>query len=482
MKINQTLFVKVKTIYSNLTVSGRPFWIAYSLAFSTGLFALFHTASLVIFFWNISPFLIFIPTIIVTSWYGGFLPGLVASILAIFVGDYFFTYPYNTLIIFDPVDLSRLFLFSLIGVIISAMSQSFHNARYKSKVLFEQLRMSENKFKHIANSAPVILWIMDQKGKTTFCNKTMFDFLGIKNVYMDAWKDCIHPDEEESVMSMFEEAYKTKKAFSCEFKIKHVSSNYHWIYLKAVPYGNTRKGFSGFMVTCLDITARKHFEQEKITFLATIAHELRTPLTTLQLIHYSLSGYKLSKEMKNDLDNMQQELVSFDVLVGDLLDFVRYENQMFSLKKEEVEIVSFLRKIVVSFQNNRHISMLSFASSLESQTLYIDSYRIRQVLINLLENAMRASSPQERIVVSVDKKDSYIQIAVEDKGKGISPSQQKHIFDKFYHQSDTYREGFGLGLFIAKHIIEKHQGKIWVESALNAGSTFYFTLPIYEHA
>jgi len=241
------------------------------------------------------------------------------------------------------------------------------------------------------------------------------------------------------------------------------------------------------------IYARQQAEKAqrmKEQFAANVSHELRTPLNLIlgfsEMMYLSSEVYgdmAWPQALRQDVYQIYSSSRHLTDMINDVLDLSRLEMVGFTLNKETVDIVSLLQEtvdIARDFFRNRPISLELAADDLP--TLEIDQTRIRQVLLNLLRNA--AKFTDEGIVsIRAQCVEHEILVAVSDTGQGIEQAELAHIFEEFYQvDRSLHREhsGSGLGLAISKQFIEAHNGRIWAESRVGEGSTFYFSLPITD--
>jgi PAS domain S-box-containing protein len=231
--------------------------------------------------------------------------------------------------------------------------------------------------------------------------------------------------------------------------------------------------------------AEKRLIQLKEDFIASVSHDLRTPL-------FSLVGYlDLLRNGKVNDPNVRTEFLNRSAedvdrlmdMVNELLDISRLENKALTLNVQHVDISELISKVVDSFRERAKASRISLKSPSRGPSLpaEVDPERMRRVLANLVENAIKFSPEGGEIQVkgALDKENVTIQVS--DKGCGISPEDCSKIFDKFYQANSTRssnRSGTGLGLFIAKQIVEAHGGAIAVSSKIGVGSTFTMTIPV----
>lgn len=232
-----------------------------------------------------------------------------------------------------------------------------------------------------------------------------------------------------------------------------------------------------------DITEQIRIEQEKSDFLSMASHELKTPLTSMKMF-IELLGRMLdpteldkAKYFVNRVHDQTNQLVE---LTNDLLDVSRIETGKLRLNIEEFHLDALVRETVeaITTSTRTHKLILKDTTPLP---IHADRYRIFQVLINLLTNAIKYSPAGKDIVISVEKNHQSAIVHVQDFGIGISKGHLEKIFDRLYQVNEPKEKtypGLGLGLYISKEIVSRHEGKIWVESAKGKGSIFSFTLPL----
>ncbi len=241
----------------------------------------------------------------------------------------------------------------------------------------------------------------------------------------------------------------------------------------------------GFFKLVHDRTREINLMRAKTEFITVASHQLRTPLTG---IHWALES--LAKEIS---DEGQKELVNTSLeaaakllkTVNDLLDVSKIEEGRFGYQFENVNIINFIEDIIKemeSLANQAGVKIYFQKPADASIVVSIDNQKLGMVFSILLDNAIKYNVKNGEVVVAVGRipNQPYIQISIKDTGLGIPQDQLDKLFTKFFRAANVVKsspEGTGLGLYIAKNIIKCHGGEIWVESELNRGSTFYFTLP-----
>jgi len=241
----------------------------------------------------------------------------------------------------------------------------------------------------------------------------------------------------------------------------------------------------GIVILMHDITYEREVDRMKTEFITAAAHELRTPLTSIRgFSEILMSGHHTSKqEREKFLTYINQQSVNLTAFINDLFDIARIDSgKTFALNKIQTNAVDFYTKLTSVFQDQN--PNRKFKVMLPKTSIYvnIDQGKMKQVLDNLLSNAVKFSPNEGIIYVKGEKKDNMFELSIKDQGIGLSPEHKKKVFDKFYKidSSNTTLEGSGLGLSIAKYIIEAHRGQIWLESEIKKGTTVSFTLPLWK--
>jgi signal transduction histidine kinase len=230
-----------------------------------------------------------------------------------------------------------------------------------------------------------------------------------------------------------------------------------------------------------DITERKRLENE---FISLVSHELRTPMTSMMGALDLLSSGQLgtlTDQGKQVLDIATKNTERLIRLVNDILDLERMKSGKITMKKVRCDMAQLLIQAVETMKPMAKQGQVNLKLEPCSIELEVDPDRILQTFTNLLSNAIKFSEPGETVWLKPILNSKHLQIAVEDRGRGIPADKLQVIFERF-QQVDTsdsrQKGGTGLGLAICRHIIEQHDGRIWVESEFGRGSTFYISLPL----
>lgn len=254
--------------------------------------------------------------------------------------------------------------------------------------------------------------------------------------------------------------------------------------LTLAPYtfANQKKGM---LVTTHNLSLEHQLEEMKVDFVSMAAHELRTPLTAIRgyasllQMHYSLHLDDAAKELLTRLIVSTANLAN---LIDNLLSVSRIERNSMIIDTKPIDLSLIVKDIFESFKSQAQTRKQAFTLSMPEHLPMVmaDPFRVGQVFINLISNSINYTQEGGSISITIQDRNGYLEIAVQDNGEGIPPEAVPRLFTKFFRVSGSLEQGSkgtGLGLYITKSIIEMHKGKIWAESTLNKGSIFTFTLP-----
>jgi len=217
-------------------------------------------------------------------------------------------------------------------------------------------------------------------------------------------------------------------------------------------------------------------------FAADVAHEVRTPLTTMSLLTKALKEHEMEPEQQKEfIDDLDSELDRLTALVSDLLELSKLEKN--DIQLEDIMLDRLLRDVIGEYQYRFARAGLDLIDNIPGQAVKIKGapLQLRQVVSNLLDNAMNYTSAGGAVTVSLFLEETEAITKIEDTGCGIPEEDLNYIFERFFRvERARSREGggTGLGLSIVSEIIDKHGGKVWVESEEGVGSTFYFSVPL----
>ncbi|MBS7565181.1 PAS domain-containing sensor histidine kinase [Mucilaginibacter sp. Bleaf8] len=355
---------------------------------------------------------------------------------------------------------------------------------------WEQILLdSEQRFRTIADSAPVLIWMSGPNKKTTFLNKSWTQFADESSLLSDKGlmqSDLIHKSDVEMVVEQYRRAFDRQREFYLEYRMLRNDGNYRWIGMKGVPRLANDGTLVGYIGSGMDITEMKEHEQVKNDFIGMASHELKTPITSIKAyVQLLLSIYKDADDefLKKSLTTVNKQINKLTRLISDLLDVSKMESGRLSLNSEPFVLNDVLKETIEEVQHTAAHHDIVYTACSDTITVLADRDRIAQVLINFLTNAIKYSPEADRVDVNVTCKQNEAIIAVKDYGIGISAEEQNKIFNRFYRvegRNEQTFSGFGIGLYVAAEIIKRHNGNTWVESHPGTGSVFYFSLPVHS--
>jgi two-component system, OmpR family, phosphate regulon sensor histidine kinase PhoR len=241
----------------------------------------------------------------------------------------------------------------------------------------------------------------------------------------------------------------------------------------------------GAILVFHDITELRRLERVRQDFVANVSHELRTPISSIKGYAETLLEGALKDKVnaREFVDIIYQDANRLAALINDLLDLSKIESGKLKMSFTVLDPVVLINKGVTVIDNQAKAKSITLKTDIPQDLpkIQADETRFAQVMINLLDNAIKYSSEGAQVIVSAKLVDSFLQIDISDTGMGIDEDDLPRIFERFYRVDKARsRElgGTGLGLSIVKHIVSAHGGQVWVKSELGRGSTFSFTIPL----
>lgn len=425
------------------------------------------------------PFLFAPFAIIISALVGGFFPGIFSTLMTgVLVGYFYFSFNLTNL---EGVDLTRSLIFGIEGILISSIVSAVKKSR--------DLIYNEKEWFRVALSSigdGVIA--TNKEGRIIFINKIAKGITGWgeeanNNLLKKVFK--IVDNSGKIINPIYQEIIDTGTSLESEKTTNLIrkKGNKVPIDTNIAPIWGAENEMLGSVIVFRDASEKKALEEKKKQFMKTVHHELKTPLSSLKANLQILDN--ILKEEKNENGKIYLKKVSsytkrLQNLIETLLTYSKIEEKRLNLSKTFFNIdflVEETVKDVSKMSSNRRAIKIKGKTN---QIINADKEKVEQVLINFLSNAIKFSPNKQKIIVNLQRKNGSVIVGVKDYGIGISKDKQKLIFNRYSRLEDRNFSGFGIGLHVAKKIMEMHNGKIWMESETNKGSSFYFSLPVKE--
>ena len=442
-----------------------------------------------------APLLMFVCGIVIAVIFGGLRAGIAATILTIPVCDYLFIQPRYTFFIYDaPGDSISLGVFLVLGVGVSVIIERFHQTRERLRNAHQELQRSELRLRTLAATAPEMLFTANPDGVRDYFSEGFCEYTGLEPERARAeWPEVIHPDERQLVLDQWAKSSQTGAEFTVTYRMRRSDGEYRWFQGHAKPVRVAAGEIVQWTGVATDIHEQKllaealaHRTEQLIAsneefqkFAYRVSHDLKEPLRMIGVFTEFL--------VKRNQDHLDAESRTFTKYI--LEGVGRIENHMRDLLEYakagsleiRAELVDFDMILDSAIDNLRSTIMETGATVTHDRlpSLVVNPDRMRSVFQNLIGNALKyRGTVAPRIHISARQEDLHWVFTVRDNGIGFDMSEARRIFTAFERlPSDAKIQGSGLGLAIVKRIVELKGGRIWAESEVGTGSTFFFTLP-----
>lgn len=363
------------------------------------------------------------------------------------------------------------------------------------------LRESEARFRSMADTAPVLIWMSGPNKLCTFFSKTWLDFTGrdLEQELGNGWTEGVHPDDHERCLAIYADAFDARREFTMEYRLRRRDGEYRWISDKGVPRLAPDGTFLGYIGCVDDISERKLAEAEAVQFRerlahlvrvhtvgemsAALAHEITQPLGAIE--NYALAARRRMGEAPPDLarvEDLLDKLIGQAMRAGDVVTRMRGMVQRHELEPKEIDAVRTVGQCIAMVKMDCDLRdvRIEFNAGEALPSVVADEIHLQQVMLNLLRNAMEAVERPEpnvskviTVEVGLDGPDK-MRVQVADRGAGIAEGDLQRVFESFY---STKPNGLGVGLAICRKLIEAHGGTLWASHNPGGGAMFCFTLP-----
>jgi PAS domain S-box-containing protein len=377
----------------------------------------------------------------------------------------------------------------------------------------QELRESEERYRLLAENVTDVIWTTDTNLKFTYISPSVTSRLGysVEEAMSLSWEELLTPSSFKAFKKAFGEIGGVKNAEqegvswsrTMELELKRRDGATAWLEITSTFLHGADGKPIGFVGVGRDITERKQAEEKlqklyheekqlrqeleaeinkRVEFTRALVHELKTPITPVLA-----SSELLLEELKEgpllDLaQNINQGAYNLNQRIDELLDLARGEIGMLRLECHSIDPRELLRRIVDSVMPValKKGQVLTFEAPSSLASVWADEDRLRQVVLNLINNALKFTSSGGKITLRARDDGANLIVEVQDTGRGMSKEEQAWLFEP-YHRLESevgHLSGLGLGLSLSKTLVELHGGKIWVESEKGKGSTFSFSIPL----
>jgi PAS domain S-box-containing protein len=357
----------------------------------------------------------------------------------------------------------------------------------------EALRRSEQRFRSLATATAEAVWTCGPDGRVVDASPSWCAFTGqaIAQALGHGWIDAVHAEDRATALLRWHDAVTRQTAYEHELRVRRADGEYRWVAARAVPVRSRAGRVEEWVGTTTDVTERRRTadalveaDRRKDEFLATLAHELRNPLapirTGLKLLDRAADGdaARAARRM------MERQVVYMVRLVDDLLDVSRISLGKLALRRSRVQVDAIAERAIEQSRHaiERSRQRLIVERPPQAVWLHADADRLAQVLGNLLANASRYTPAGGTIVLAWERVRDELKLRVSDDGQGIAPHVLGRIFELFAQGDSTHDgrdDGLGIGLALARQLVELHGGSIAARSdGQDRGSTFTIRLPL----
>jgi PAS domain S-box-containing protein len=359
------------------------------------------------------------------------------------------------------------------------------------------VRESEERFRRLAHSAPTLIWLAGTDKLCEFVNQYWQDFTGrsLEQELGDGWTKGIHPEDYNYCVDGYFSAFDARKAFELEYRLRRHDGEYRWILDKGIPRYSQTGDFIGYVGSALDITDLKRAQETSRALAhahrlavmgeltATIAHEVRQPLSAISL-NAQAAGKLIDMDNPplQDLREMVLDIRDSVLRVDAVIARIRAYLQKREVRMEAVDpnlVAHDVLWLLTSDAQRRGVRLQSDLGR-DLPLILADRTQLQQVLLNLIVNSMDAMAdvPELQRSIGIQTKRAradQVEFIVTDRGCGIPADQLTQLFESFFTSGP---DSMGLGLSVARSLVEAHQGRIWAENNASGGAAFHFTIPV----
>jgi PAS domain S-box-containing protein len=386
------------------------------------------------------------------------------------------------------------------------LTAAFNTMLERTHDAVSALRESELRFRHMADGAPVLIWLADAGRSVSWVNQRWLEFVGrpLARELGRGWLENVHQEDRSLCVQAYDRAYHARQTVQIEYRLRRHDGEYRWMLDHGVPRFGAGGEFNGYIGSCIDVTDRKLAEQEvaeardralaasraKDDFLARLSHELRTPLNPVLLVASEAArNADLPPAVRADFDTIAKNVLLEARLIDDLLDLTRIVRGKLALELRVCDLHAILRDAVGTVWSEleaKHIR-LTLDLGAERSLVLGDSVRLQQVFWNVLKNAIKFTPDGGAVAVgtSMMANEERLLVTVKDSGIGMTPAELERVFEAFAQGEHAEGSGghqfggLGLGLAISRMLVELHAGTIRASSdGRGRGAIFTVAFPL----
>lgn len=365
---------------------------------------------------------------------------------------------------------------------------------------------SETLFRTMCETSPQLIWTCDENGLADFFNApwSLYTGLSLKDSCGDQWLYTIFSEDVEKYLTVWSRRMKDGQEFEAEIRLRRYDGKYRWHLVRGLPIRHDSGKIVKWCCTCTDIEGHRRLVEEltqardqaqaasrlKSEFVANMSHEIRTPMNGILGMVEMLLRDQLSPQSREYALMLKDAGKSLLSILNDILDFSKIEAGHLEVSSCEFDLVALIEgvgEIMTSQADAKNLLLTTYIDPRIPETITSDPLRLRQVLLNLTGNALKFTTVGS-VTIRVDliehiesQAQVLIKFSVIDTGIGISQEQQSKLFDPFVQADGSISRrygGTGLGLSISKRLVELLGGNIVLESQVDRGSTFSFSIPV----
>jgi len=351
-----------------------------------------------------------------------------------------------------------------------------------------ELEQRNDELHELLDALPSLAWTVGPDTECTYLNKPWIDYTGVplESQLGHGWVEVVHPDDREATFQVFSTAFEAREAFEVEYRIKSAAGDYGWFLGRGRPHYSQDGRFRGYAGMTIDISERHARDEDRVQFTVDLeqlnhiaAHDFKEPVRTI----LSFSSM-LREDLGNDLPPDAAESLGF---VRSAAERLRVLVEAFSklsrarridAKVADVDLSDCVRQVesalAAHIRSKEAVVTVGFLPEVSA-----DRSMMVQLFQNLIANALKFSDGRSpRVAIGAVRSGDEWTVSVQDNGIGIEPRFAQKIFEPFQRlQATQDYEGAGMGLAFCQTVVERHRGRIWVDTDVDQGACFRFTLP-----